>query len=478
MTESATPQLTKSMGRWSATSIVVGSIIGSSIFMKPATMAAQLGSPWMIILVWIFAGMMSLFGALAFTELGTAFPETGGQYVYLRHAYNDMTGYLYGWAGTFVINTAATAAIAFVLASYAGYFIPLPQFSNAVEHSITIHIPFIGNILPLQNAGVKALAITITLLLTAVNYRSVKSGNIIQLIATVLKVATIMLLIFGILFSGKGDMVHFVRNAPGFQLSGWKLLAGCMAATTGSFAAYDGWCNLNMLAGEIKNPEKNLIRSMVTGVVACIVIYVLITLAYLYVIPVEAMAKSPLVASDAIAVIMGNTGGVVIAILIIISCFGALHINLIAAARVVFAMSENHDFFPAAGKVHPRYQTPGKAVLWIGVWTCCLIVSGSFDLLADMFIFISWIFYALSVAGLFILRKKRPDLKRPYRVWGYPWIPFLFLICTIIYISTNLYTDIHNYRTGASPFINSVFGLALTALGIPMFYYFRRRKKL
>jgi APA family basic amino acid/polyamine antiporter len=477
MSADQTPQLSKNIGLWSATSIVIGSIIGSSIFMKPATMAAQLGSPWMIILIWIAAGLISMFGALAFAELGSAFPETGGQYIYLRYAYNDLIGYLYGWAGTFVINSASIAAIAFVLASYTGYFIPLPQFSHAIEHSVTIHIPFIGNIYPLENAGVKSLAIFMTLLLMMVNYRSTRSGNIIQVIATALKVAAIALLVFGILFSGKGDMVHFVRNAPDFHLSGWALLAACMAATTGAFSAYDGWCNLNMMAGEITNPEKNITKSMIMGVWACIIIYVLITLAYLYVLPIEVMAKSPLVASDATAVIMGNTGGIVIAVLIIISCFGALHVNLLAAARVVFAMAKENHFFSAAGEVHPRYQTPGKAVLWIGIWTCCLIISGSFDLLADMFIFVSWIFYALVVAGLFILRKKMPDLTRPYRVWGYPWMPLLFLVFTLVYIITNLYNDIHNYLSGNSPFINSLFGLLLTVLGIPLFYYFKRKRK-
>lgn len=250
--------LVRKIGLWSATTIVIGSVIGSSIFMKPATMAAQLGSPVMIIIVWVVAGIISMFGAMAYAELGTMFPETGGQYVYLRYAFGDFIAYLYGWSSIIVINTASIAAIAFVCASYAGYFIPLPHFSVATEHSVVFHIPMVGDILPLQNFGVKFLAISIILMLTLVNYLSVRFGNTVQFIATVLKTAAILLLVFGILFSGKGTVQNFITDAPYFHLTGWKLLIAFMAATTGAFAAYDGWNNLNMVAGEIKNPGKIL----------------------------------------------------------------------------------------------------------------------------------------------------------------------------------------------------------------------------
>src|SRR5580765_3854911 len=190
-------QLQKTIGLWSATTIVIGGVIGSGIFMKPATMASQLGSPYLLIIVWIVAGFVSLFGAMAFAELGTMFPETGGQYVYLRKAYGDFIAYLYGWGSIAVINTAATAAIAFVCAAYAGSFIHLPQFDAVTEHSVNIHIPLIGDILPLQNFGVKMLAIAIIIVLTAANYISVRSGNAIQFIATLLKSLALIILVFG-----------------------------------------------------------------------------------------------------------------------------------------------------------------------------------------------------------------------------------------------------------------------------------------
>jgi len=469
------PQLQKTIGLWSATSIVIGSVIGSSIFMKPATMAGQLGSPYLLIIVWIVAGIVSIFGAMAFAELGTMFPETGGQYVYLRKIYGDFIAYLYGWGSIAVINTAAIAAIAFVCAQYAGDFIQLPNFDKATEHSIVFHIPMIGDIMPLQNFGVKMLAIAIITVLTAANYISVRSGNAIQFISTLLKALALMILVFGILFSGKGSVQNFTVNSINFHLSGWTLLAAFMAATTGAFAAYDGWNNLNMVAGEIKDPSKNITKSLLMGLFACIIIYVLISLAYMYVLPIDEMAKSPLVATDAVAKIMGSTGGTVVAVLIVVSTFGATSVNLLANARVVFAMSEAKSFFNWAGKVHPRFNTPGNAVVVLGLWSCLFVLTGSFDALADMFIFMSWVFYGLVVLGVFILRKKMPGVERPYKTRGYPLLPLIFILFTLIYLGTTLYNDIHNYSIGKAPVINSVFGIILTAIGIPLFYYFKWR---
>lgn len=473
----ASSQLSKTIGLGSATTLVIGSVIGSNIFMKPATMAGQLPSPYLILLVWVVAGIISMFGAMAYAELGTLFPETGGQYVYLRYAYGDLIAYLYGWASIVVINTAAIAAAGFVFASYAAYFIPLPKLSSATEQSLVLHLPLLGDIFPLQNFGVKLLGIGMILFLTMVNYISVKSSNAIQFLATVLKVAVILLLVIGILFSGQGQVSHFVTNAPGFDFSGWKLLGAFMAATTGAFAAYDGWNNLNMVAGEIKNPQQNITRSLIAGLWVCIVVYVLVTLSYMYVMPVEEIAQSTIVATDAIQVVLGNIGGGIIAGLIVVSTFGGTNANLLSNARVVFAMGESGTFFSAASKVHSKFKTPGNAVLILGIWSSVLVLSGSFDLLADLFIFVSWFFYGLVILGLFILRKKMPHAERPYRVWGYPVVPLVFLVFTAVYIITTLYNDISAYRMGKSPIINSALGFLLTAIGIPVYLYFKRKKR-
>lgn len=385
--------------------------------------------------------------------------------------------YLYGWGSMAVINTAAIAAIAFVCAGYAGNFIHLPHFESATEHSVIVHIPMIGDILPLENFGVKALAIAIIVVITIANYISVRAGNSIQFVATLLKALAIATLVFGILFSGKGSTQNLVKNSATFHLSGWPLLAAFMAATTGAFAAYDGWNNLSMVGGELKDPAKNTTRSLFFGLFACIVIYVLISIAYLYVLPIDQMAASPLVASDAMEKILGSAGGTAIAVLIVISTFGAASANLLANARVVFAMAETRSFFQWAGRVHPRFNTPGNAVLILGAWSTLFVLSGSFDILADMFIFVSWIFYGMVVAGVFVLRKKMPAAERPYKVNGYPVLPAIFVVFTCIYLGTTLFSDIENYREGKTPFINSIFGMLLTAIGIPLFYYFHSRRR-
>lgn len=466
--------LNKHIGLWSATSLVIGSVVGSSIFMKPATMAAQVGSPVLLLLVWVVAGMISLFGAMAFAELGTLLPQTGGQYVFLKAAYNDFIAYLFGWSGMAVINSASIAAISFVFAQYADYFLHLPRFSPAIEHGVVWQVPLVGQIRPLENFGVKVLAISLILTFTLINYVSSRLGNALQVAATVVKVAALLLLVGGLLASGQGSAAHFTRPETGFSLHGWPLLVGFMAATTGAFASYDGWCNLAMVGGEIRDPARTITRSLFLGLIASMVIYLLLNLAFLYVLPVQAMAASPLVASDAAAVPWGPAGGRVIALLIVISTFGATHVNLLASARIVYAMAETGAFFPAAGQVHRRYRTPGNAILILGIWSALLVVSGSFDILADMFIFMSWVFYFLAILGVFILRRRMPDAERPYRVWGYPYVPAVFLVFTLIYLGSTLYYDITNYLAGRAPVINSVFGLLLTAAGVPFYFWFRR----
>lgn len=468
-------KLQKTIGLSSAITIVIGSVIGSTIFMKPATMAGQLGSPYLLLIVWIVAGIISLFGAMAFAELGTMFPETGGQYVFLRKAYGDFVAYLYGWGSIAVINTAAIAAIAFVCADYAGNFINLPHFKEATESSVIFHIPMVGDILPLQNFGVKMLAIGIIIVISTANYLSVRAGNSIQFISTLLKSLAIVILVFGILFSGKGSTKNFVQNSIHFHFSGWSLLAPFMAATTGAFAAYDGWNNLSMVGGELKDPKNNIVKSLLLGLLACIAIYVLISLAYLYVLPVDEMAKSPLVASDATAKVMGAAGGNLVAALIVICTFGAASANLLANARVVFAMAEAKSFFSWAGRVHPRFKTPGSSVLLLGIWSSLFVLSGSFDILSDTFIFMSWFFYGLVVFGVFILRRTMPVAERHYKVNGYPLLPAVFVLFTGFYLATTVYNDIGNYLNGKTPFINSVFGMLLTAIGIPLFFYFKRK---
>jgi APA family basic amino acid/polyamine antiporter len=470
-------QLKKNIGLWSAVSIVIGGIIGAGIFMRPASMADRLGSPVLLLVVWLVGGAISLVGAMIYAELGTLFPETGGPYIYLQKTYGDFTAFLYGWSAMAVINTAAIASIAFVSAQYAGFFIHLPRLAPAVEHSVKLHIPFLADIYPLENFGVKLLTSGIIIVLIIVNYLSTRYGNAIQFVTTAMKTLALALLVGGIFFSGKGHPANFFTSSPGFHPGSLLLMVGFMGAISGAFSSYDGWNNLNMVAGEIENPQRNISRSLFIGVGICIAVYVLTTLAYNYVLPVSEMAKSPLVAADAMGKVVGVAAAGLISGLIAFTAFGAAHVNLLTNARITFAMGEEGSFFPWTGRVHPRFGTPGNAVIVIGVWSILFVLSGSFDILADMFVFMSWVFYGLTGLGLFILRRKMPGAPRPYKVWGYPWLPLIFVAFTLFYLVTTIYGDIEAYRSGKSPIINSVFGLVLTATGIPFYLYFERKKR-
>jgi APA family basic amino acid/polyamine antiporter len=467
-------QLKKTIGLWPAVAIIIGSIIGSGVFMKPATMASQLGSPLWLTAVWIIAGLFSLTGALIYAEVGAMLPETGGQYVYFKYMYGKFVAFLYGWAAFSAINTAAVAAISFVCAQYADYFLHLPRLDAVAEHSMALHMPFLGNLYPLENLGVKLLAVALVIGLTLLNYISVRAGSALQVFSTLIKVLVIGALVIGIFFSGKGSAGNFINAIH--PKEGIGLLSGIVGALTGAFMAYDGWINITFVGGEISNPQKTIPRSLFIGVFACIVVYVLVNQAYLYVLPVEKVAASSLVASDAISVAFGTTGAAIVAAMVVICTFGAINGNIMSVARVTYAMSIDKLFFNWTGKEHPRFKTPGNALLVHGVWSCILVISGSFDMLADMYTFISWIAYLMGAIGIFILRKKMPGASRPYKAWGYPLLSALFIAFASFYVVSTIWNDINNYNTGKTPVINSLLGLAITALGIPLYWYFNRKR--
>jgi APA family basic amino acid/polyamine antiporter len=466
--------LKRTFGLWSSVSIVVGGIIGSAIFMKPALMASQLGSPELLLAVWVLAGVITLFGALSNAEVAAMIPETGGQYVFFQKMYGDFIAFMYGWAAFAVFNTAGVASIAYVLGTYVEYFVHLPRFSPDVERSIEVYMPAIGHIYPLENFGVKSVTIVIVMLLTLVNYRSTKFGGNILVVFTALKIGAIAMIVLGILFSGKGNVNHFFQNSEVIAPQGWAMVGALVAAMSGAFWGYDGWNNITFVAGEIKDPQRNIPRSLLIGLVACIVIYTLITLSYLYVLPIDSIAGSSMVGSDAATVVMGSLGGGIIALMVIISTFGTTNGNILATARVSFAMAQDKKFFEWIGKVHPRYQTPGNSLLLHGAWTSMLVLSGSFDTLTDMLIFVSWLFYGLSAAGIFILRKKMPNAERPYKVWGYPFVPAIFVVFTIVFLVLTFVNDVSNYLSGRSVIINSLFGILLSLIGLPLYWYFKK----
>ena len=469
-------KLARTFGLWSSISLVVGGIIGSAIFMKPALMASQLGSPLLLIAVWVIGGLITLCGALTNAEVAAMMPETGGQYVFFQKMYGDFVAFIYGWAAFSVFNTAGVASIAYILGTYTEYFITLPRFSPEIEKMFFLYLPGIGTFFPMENIGVKGVTIGVICTLAWVNMRSVAFGGRIQVIFTALKVTAMVLLVFGLLFSGTGSIANLTTPSSTIHYQGWALVLAIIAATSGAFWGYDGWNNITFVAGEIKDPKKNIPRSLMIGLAITILIYGLTSLSYSYILPIDTIAHSSFVASDAASHAFGYIGGGLIALLVIVSTFGTTNGNILATARVSFAMARQKNFFAWVGQVHPRFQTPANALAFHTVWTSILVMSGSFDSLTDMLVFVSWLFYGLSAVGVFILRKKMPDAERPYKVWGYPFIPALFVLFTGFFLVATVYNDLSNYVLGISPIINSLFGLLLTSLGVPLYFYFKRKK--
>ena len=476
-----------SLGLITTISIVVGGVIGSGIFKKPAIMALQLGSPELLLGVWVLAGVLTLFGALTNAEVAGMISETGGQYVFFQKMYGDFIAYLYGWSMFSVVQTASIASITYIFSDSVNALFPLPHLSSQTE-AFSIFIPLIGAIHPLQDFGVKILTAIIILLLTAINYRGVALGGKVQLVFTTLKVAALGFIVLCAFALGNGSFSNFAvdsinTNGSSAIPQGWDLLSAIVMALSGAFWAYDGWNNITYIAGEVKNPSKNIPKALFTGMMIIITVYVLINVAYLYIMPVQSMASSQLVAVDITKLIITSlnpslaylaTGFVAIAIMI--STFGTSNGTILVSSRVYYAMSKQGLFFPSLGKIHPTFKTPANALIVQGIWSSILVFSGTFDTLTDMLIFVSWIFYALGAFGIFILRKKMPDAPRPYKVWGYPFIPAIFTLFAFVFVVYTVYNDIDMYNKGINPVINSVFGLFLVGIGIPFYMYFQRNK--
>jgi APA family basic amino acid/polyamine antiporter len=482
-------ELSRELGLLAAVACGVGSIIGSGIFKKPALMASQLGSPQWLIVVWVVAGILTLFGALSIAEVSGMFQEPGGQYIYFNKGFNKFVGYLYGWAVFIVIQTGSIAAISYVFSDSLGYFVKFPNLPAAWEQ-FSVPIPFIGNMTPFRSIGLKLCTIALIVFLTGMNYLGVKLGSAIQIVFSTLKVAVIVGIVVLAFALGHGSFEHFVQSVPLSAASAPgspSVFLMFIMAIAGAFWAYDAWINVTYMSGEIKNVQKNLPRAMAIAVTVVIIVYVLVNLAYIYIIPVPEMAQkyvqaeasggSYLVATDVASSFLGRWGGALIAVAIMISTFGAANGITMMSARVYFAMAREKLFFRRLGNVHPRHRTPGASLILQGIWASVLVLSGTFDQLTDMLIFVSWIFYALGALSVFTLRKRMPEFPRPYKVWGYPYTPIIFIFFASVYVVFTLYSDIMNYTSGKIPLINSLMGLAWVAIGIPGFIYWSLKQK-
>jgi APA family basic amino acid/polyamine antiporter len=449
------PSLQRVLGLWTAISIVIGTVIGSGVFLVPSTMIRYVGSVRNLFIVWVVAGLLSLFGALTYAELAAAFPEAGGEYVYLSEAYGPFWGYLYGWTQLWVAKSGSIATLAAGFYTYLTAFFPVLGVPLLV---VPLHIGPGGSLLEIHYG--QLLAIGVILILAVINYVGVRSGGNTQVFITAIK----MLLIAGViavgLLSGKGDFSHFQS-----RIASVGRIAGFFAAMVSALWAYDGWNNVSMVSSEIRNPQRNLPRSLILGTGAVIATYLLINVSYFYVLTPGQVAASHRVAADMMSSIYGNSAAAAVTVAVLISIFAALNGSILSGARVPYAMARDGLFFGFAAKVHPKFHTPGNSMILLCLWSCVVVLSGWFDDLYNFVIFGSWILYLMTAASVFVLRKKRPDVVRPYRVIGYPLVPVLFVSVAALLLVSTAQTRPRE----------SIMGLALMALGVPFYFYWRRK---
>jgi APA family basic amino acid/polyamine antiporter len=379
-----------------------------------------------------------------------------------------------------VIQTGSIAALAMVFSEYATQFVALPELTGPAA-GFSFHVPFIGDVTPFREMGVKGLAALLIVVLTIVNYLGVKLGGMVQNIFTIAKLTGMLLLVLGaFLLPAGGRVTHLTTASPVLQPHGLAMVVAIAAALQGAFWAYDGWNRISYIAGEVKDPQRNLPRSLLIGMSAVMAIYVTMNVAYAWVLPVEEMAKSRLVAAD-VAEKFFPGGNRWIALVVMISTLGAANGCVLASARVYFSMARRNVFPALLGRAHPRFHTPAASLVVQAVWSVLLLFSGTFDTLTDTLIFVSWIFYGASAYGVFVLRRKEPDTPRAYRVPGYPWLPWIFVLFSAAFLVLTIYNDVSAYSAavaaGKPALINSALGAALVLLGAPVYFFYRRKMR-
>ena len=448
----AEPQLARDLGVTHATAVVVGTIIGSGIFLVPTQMMQAVGSSRMVFLAWLVGGLLSFFGALTYAELGAMKPDAGGEYVYVRDAYGPLGGFLYAWTTLLISKPASIATITAGFVLILGTFPVFAFFSQAiVSHPLTVTYG-------------QLVAIAAAVFISFLNYIGVKKAGEFQRVFTLLKMAIILGIVV-VCFTDRGGAgwSNFATTFIGAKGG----IAGFMAALVAALWAYDGWNDLNQVAGEIREPGKNIPIALIAGVAIVGALYVLVNAGVQYVLPAAAVAATPRPASDAVALVMGGLGASIVSAGMALSMLVTLNGTTMSGARVPFAAARDGYFFPSVAKIHPRYLTPSAAiVLQLGLAVALLLVGENFRQLFSLAIFAEWLFYMITASTVFVFRRRDPDAERPYRVWGYPVVPALFVVASGVLL---YYTFTDNLR-------NSAAGSALILAGIPVFYYFRRQR--
>ena len=452
--------LERQLGFFDSTMIMVGIVIGSGIFLTTGIMAKTIPSPALILLAWIVGGLLTLAGALVYAELGVSMPHAGGQYIYLREAYGPLFGFLFGWMAFLVYMTGGIAGLAAAFSEYFGYFFPSLS-TKSIIFSTDINIFGFSFTYSLSVAQIVAVAVIV--FLSIFNYIGLGLSKAIQNVFTVIKIGTVLIFIILGFTIGKGIEVAFSIN-PSSMGSG-QLVFGFGVALVAVFWAFDGWNNINFVAGEIKNPKRNLPLTLIFGTMGITILYILVNYIYLYAVPIDQMVGEVRIAEKATAALFGGPAPAIISAAIVISTFGALNGSILTGPRIYFAMARDKLFFQRVGEVSPRFRTPGFAILLQAGWACLLALSGTFEQLITFAMFVSIIFWIAATFSVFTLRKKYPDLPRPYKTWGYPFIPIIFIVASSgILINTLVEKP-----------VESMAGVILIIIGIPVFYFWKKK---
>ena len=440
----STQPFKRALGLFDAVMIVIGGIIGSGIFINPYIVAQRLDSTELVIAAWVAGAAIALIGALCYAELGAMSPAAGGQYVYLRDAYHPLVAFLYGWALLFMIEAGAMAAVAMTFAEYAVRLVfDQPQAATLVGAG-----------------GIRAIAIGAIVFLSIINYLGVVPGSRLLNVFVVLKVAALAVLIgVGLWVSGVVDASQQIA-APAAEGSATAFGAALIPIVF----AYGGWQSANYVAEEIKDPRRILPLSLLIGTAAVALIYVAVNIAYLKALGLGGLAATTTPASDSARLLFGAAGDRFVTAAIAISTFGFLNLCVLAPTRVYYAMAADGAFFPQVARLHPRYQTPSLAIVLQSTWAIALTMTGTYAQLLDYVVFADWIFFGLTVASVFVFRRTMPDAPRPFRAWGYPVTPALFVGAAVAIVFSVI---------GVSP-VQSAIGAALMAAGVPAFYYWKR----
>ena len=446
------PQLVRALGLREGIAIQMGMIIGSGIFVVPATIAGHLPALGPILLVWILGGLLILFGALSLAELSSVLPEAGGPYVYLRHSFGRVWAFLYGWNHFFINTAGSVAALAIAFATYLGYFFP----ALSPQRAFFRHRYF-------ALGWVQVAAMAAILLVTLINVRGVRLGGWVMNVFTAAKLAALVGLVVAVVLSGKGSARNFLPLWPGH----WShdLSAGLGLSMISVLWAYDGWTTVTLTAGEMKSAQRNVPLSLLLGTLAVIVLYLAANLAYAWVLPMPQLAASPRVAADVASAVFGSFGATFVVAGILCSTFGTMHGSVLGGPRVMYAAGLDGSFSKTFGTVHPRFRTPTVAVVTLGVWSGVLTLSGTYEQITSYVVFGSWGFYALTGLAVIVLRRKLPGAPRPYRAWGYPYATLLFVAVAGWFLYNTLVEDPRN----------AAIGIGLLLVSLPFYYHYTRK---